>query len=45
MIEIAFDKSFKRAFKKKVKGKPELEEKFWKILLMILLMSRCVLTS
>jgi len=30
MIEVAFDKSFKRAFKKKVRGKADLEEKFWK---------------
>jgi mRNA-degrading endonuclease YafQ of YafQ-DinJ toxin-antitoxin module len=29
MIEVAFDKSFKRASKKKVKGKTELEKKFW----------------
>ena len=29
MIEIAFSSSFKRAFKKKVKGQTYLEERFW----------------
>jgi len=29
MIEIAFSSSFKRSFKKRVKGRPDLEEKFW----------------
>jgi mRNA-degrading endonuclease YafQ of YafQ-DinJ toxin-antitoxin module len=30
MIEVAFSSSFKRAFKKRVAGNAELEEKFWK---------------
>ncbi|MGB5158819.1 type II toxin-antitoxin system RelE/ParE family toxin [Desulfobacterium sp. N47] len=29
MIEIAFSSSFKRAFKKIIKGKTELEQRFW----------------
>jgi mRNA-degrading endonuclease YafQ of YafQ-DinJ toxin-antitoxin module len=29
MIEIGFSSSFKRAFRRRIKGKPELEEKFW----------------
>jgi len=29
MIEIGFSSSFKRAYKRRIKGKPELEEKFW----------------
>lgn len=29
MIEIGFSSSFKRAFRRTIKGKPELEEKFW----------------
>lgn len=30
MTEVAFSSSFKRAFKKRVSGRPSLEEKFWK---------------
>ncbi len=30
MIEIAFSSSFKKIFKKKIKGNEELEIKFWK---------------
>ena len=30
MIEVSFSASFKRAFKKKIKAKPDLEIKFWK---------------
>jgi|Deesub1362A_J573_1020465.scaffolds.fasta_scaffold00424_33 addiction module RelE/StbE family toxin len=29
MIEIGFSSSFKRAFKKRIKGHKEIEEKFW----------------
>ncbi len=29
MIEIAFSPSFKKAFRKKIKGQPDLETKFW----------------
>ncbi|RME66023.1 MAG: hypothetical protein D6778_05360 [Nitrospirae bacterium] len=29
MIEIGFSSSFKRAYKKKIKGHKELEAKFW----------------
>ncbi|RMG00150.1 MAG: type II toxin-antitoxin system mRNA interferase toxin, RelE/StbE family [Nitrospirae bacterium] len=29
-MEIGFSSSFKRAFKKKIKGHKELEEKFWR---------------
>ena len=29
MIKVSFSSSFKRAFKKKIKGKPKLEAKFW----------------
>jgi len=29
MIAIGFSSSFKRAFRRRIKGKPELEEKFW----------------
>lgn len=29
MIEIGFSSSFKRAYKKTIKGKTELEQKFW----------------
>ena len=29
MIEIGFSSSFKRAFKKKIKGHKELETRFW----------------
>ncbi len=30
MVKVAFSSSFKRAFKKKIKGKKELEERFFK---------------
>ncbi len=30
MTEIAFSSSFKRAFKKRIEGRKDLEEKFWK---------------
>ena len=30
MIRVSFGSPFKRAFKKRVKGNPELESKFWK---------------
>ena len=30
MIQVAFSSSFKRAFKKRIKGRQPLEEKFWK---------------
>ena len=30
MIEIAFDSSFKRAFRKKIAGNPGKEARFWK---------------
>lgn len=30
MIKVSFSSSFKRAFKKRIKGKRELESKFWK---------------
>ena len=29
MIEIAFHKTFKRSFKKRIKPYPELEQRFW----------------
>ena len=29
MIKVSFSSSFKRAFKKRIKGKRELESKFW----------------
>ncbi len=29
MTEVAFSSSFKRVFKKRIKGKSKLEEKFW----------------
>lgn len=29
MIEIGFSSAFKRAYRRRLKGKPELEEKFW----------------
>jgi len=29
MIEISFSSSFKRAYNKKIKGRSEIEEKFW----------------
>jgi addiction module RelE/StbE family toxin len=30
MIKIAFSSSFKRAFKKRIKGQKEIESKYWK---------------
>lgn len=30
MVEVAFSSSFKKAFKKKIKGNKEVESKFWK---------------
>lgn len=30
MIEIGFSTSFKRAFRRRIKGESELEEKFWR---------------
>lgn len=30
MINVAFSSSFKKAFERKIKNRPELEEKFWK---------------
>jgi addiction module RelE/StbE family toxin len=30
MIQIAFSSSFKRAFKKRIDGRKDLEEKFWR---------------
>jgi hypothetical protein len=29
LVEVAFSSSFRRAFRKVVKGKPSLEEVFW----------------
>ncbi len=29
MIEVSFSSSFKRAYKKRIKGQKELEDKFW----------------
>jgi addiction module RelE/StbE family toxin len=31
MIEIAFSSSFKRAFKKQIKNRPDTEAKFWRM--------------
>ncbi|NET56415.1 MAG: type II toxin-antitoxin system mRNA interferase toxin, RelE/StbE family [Symploca sp. SIO2E6] len=28
-MEVSFSSSFKRAFKKRIKNKPDLEERFW----------------
>jgi addiction module RelE/StbE family toxin len=34
MIKLSWDSDFKRTYKKKVKGNPQLKEEFWKVMVL-----------